>query len=406
MTSPRAGAIAVVQFAGPGVADVLHEVFRPDRGWSEQTDPARLMFGQVIDREETIDEGIAAIAGDGESCVAEVTVHGGVRIVERVLMAAERHGARVVHIDRGADPIRRPSNDTHSAFVQSGETVIDAEAAACLAVATTRRAVRFIARQRTMLPAALAEIAATIDADPTEGRNRLQQLIDRSRPVRYLLDGATVVLFGPVNAGKSTLINRLTERESSIVSPLPGTTRDWVDASTAIDGIPMRFIDTAGVRDDADERDDANELERDAIGRGLVRVAEADVSVVVLDGAARYPGDFVNQHAAAIAAPHAIVAFNKSDRPASWDVARVQPPGRPVVCVSGLTGDGIPKLVQAILSILSIAELDADAACLFTGRQIEWISQLLSGDIDRNAAEVLRAVLHRTGQVIQDVAGV
>lgn len=328
--------------------------------------------------------------------VVELSVHGGVRIVERILMVAERAGARVVRGNDACGPAiaGEAGSDAHE------EMNIDEEAAECLTAARTRRCVRFISRQRTLLPAVLEEIAVALDTDPDECRTRLQQLLDRSRSARFLLTEATVALFGPVNAGKSTLINRLSERESSIVSPLPGTTRDWVDATVSIEGVPLRLVDTAGIREATDA------LERDAALRGLVRVADADVRVAVLDGSVEFPGAFWERCGDMLAGRRALVVLNKCDLPAAWDAARVREPGRAVVRVSGRTGEGIADLVQAILSNLSIADLGEELACPFTARQIEWISQLLSGDIGGVAGGALRAAAHLRGRVKRGVPGI
>lgn len=379
LTPAGCGAVAAIRLHGQGVRAALRSIFVPRRRSSSDTVATdRLTFGRFVDGDETLDEGITAVREDGRGGhIAELTVHGGVRVVERMLLVLERVGGKI--------ETRPPSFDGR-------RTLIDVEAEATLARCKTRRAVRFIARQRTALPEGLRDILNECERSETRGRAMLADLMERSRSSRYLVEGATVVFFGPVNAGKSTLINRLFDGAQNLVSARAGTTRDWVDAAVAIDGVPLRVIDTAGVRIEGE----GDGLEAEAIERGRSRLREADVQVIVLDGCTSDRERLFERYAADLDLERAVVVANKCDLPGAraWD-----PIGSGCaaeVVVSGLTGEGTTLLRGSILGVLPIDELDGDGARLFTDRQSSWISQVLSDGSDGSVQDAIRAEMGRT----------
>ena len=374
LTPPGVGAMAVIRIAGTDAHSVLRRIFQPHSGhWPAEVDPQRLMYGRLVDRGDTIDDAIVVVSGHrADRHIVDMTVHGGVRVVERITMLLRQLGVVIQATDPPTD------GDT---------SVFEAEVLAALARAKTKRAVRFLAFQRRALPQALESIARTCDTDEAKGRAMMTDLLERSRPGRYLMDGATVAVLGPVNAGKSTLVNRMFAGARSLVSPQAGTTRDWVDTTTAIGGVPVRVIDTAGARHDAES------LERLAIERGIAQSAEADVQIVVIDGSAPFPSAFLERYRSTIDPGRAVVAVNKSDLPPAWDLSKAGRLAVPVVPTSALTGRGTPELTRIVLDVLSIAVSDPDKPCLFTMRQRDWISRLLSGHTERCSSQAIRAAI-------------
>ncbi len=378
MTPGGMGAMAVVRLAGDGAVAALGSMFASHSGVApESIEPDRLTYGRFVDRSdekdpangETLDDGIVVVRPDARGGHSvDMTVHGSPRVVERLCLLAKRAGAVL---------------DPHPSEVRSTWTTIDAEVASALARAKTRRAVRFIARQRTTLPAELERIATAYERSADEGRTQLARLIERSRRAQTLIDEAQVVFTGPTNAGKSTLINRLFDRARSLVSPQPGTTRDWVDAEVAIDGIPLRVFDTAGWRERADA------LETDAIARGLEQLRNADAQVIVLDGSAPFPTAFLNHLHAHLDPNRAIIAMNKADHRAAWRPDRLPAPGSPVIATSGLTGEGASELRATLSQMLSIVE-DATLPTLLSAGHIDRMSQLLSDEAGPICAQKLR----------------
>ena len=187
----------------------------------------------------------------------------------------------------------------------------------------------------------------------------LKQLADTFQYGRLLSDGLCLAIAGKPNVGKSSLFNRLVSNDRAIVTEFPGTTRDVLTETVAIGGVPVRFADTAGVRDALDT------VESLGVGRTLATVAEADLTLVVLDSSRELDGDDSAVLARVEDRPH-LVVINKEDLPAQWEGVE----GRKSVRVSALTGRGLDNLVQEITGyIVERRPADADTFVITNERQ-------------------------------------
>lgn len=344
-------AVAVVRISGPAsgaVVAALCGALPPPRRLSLRTlrDPAS---GETLDRALVAwMPGPATFTGED---AAELHLHGGLAVRAAVLKAlAARPGCRPAE----------PGAFARRAFLNGRMDLTEAEGVADLVAAETeaqrRQALRQldgalgrqVAAWRDRLIDLLAGTEAALDfADEGDVddaaldaalfaradalRDEITAALTDARRGQRLREGFTVVIAGPPNAGKSTLLNALSRRDAAIVSATPGTTRDAIEVHCDLGGLPVVFVDTAGLRETADP------VESEGIRRTRARMAEADL---VLRLAASGPDDRVVSAAAEPPPGRCLTVRTKSDLPG--------PAFGEDVAVSAVTGDGLDRLLAAI----------------------------------------------------------
>ena len=299
-TPPGMGAIGIVRLSGPGAKDILSHIFLPLSPTFENFRPWRLHRGRVLDWNGFALDDVLAVfmpaprTFTGED-TAEIHCHGGPVVVQAVLESVLRHGARQAH--RGEFSRR--------AFVNGRMDLSQAEAVAELIAAPSREAMRYgmnrlegLLGQRTRelsakLEALRASLCLAVDFPEEETEeleptalcasiddvvSALQRLLSGSRRANVIQQGAQVVLAGAVNAGKSSLLNALLGRNRALVTDIPGTTRDYLEESCDLAGLPVRLIDTAGLRQGV------GPVERLGVACSREKMTQADAVLLVLDG--------------------------------------------------------------------------------------------------------------------------
>lgn len=356
-TAPGEGAVGIVRISGPAAVAILARV--TGRA-AARFRPRELVLCEVREPDggARLDEVLAVHMPAPRSYTGEDVVelqgHGGAANLGRVLDAVLRAGARAA----------APGEFTRRAFmhgrldltqVEAVAQVIGASSARAHAVAQAQLGGALGARLRGLrarVVAALAEVEATIDfpdeaSDAAIGavladelgalRHALAALAASHREGRVLGEGLVVALVGAPNVGKSSLLNALAGVERALVSPVPGTTRDWLEARVVWDGVAVTLVDTAGVEDRlASTRAGAGEvtaLEQRGVALGQARAAHAEVVVDVRAPGVAGAGD---GRAAA-----QLVVWNKVD---------LAPAPAGVLGVSALTGAGLEALRAAILA--------------------------------------------------------
>ncbi|HUW81645.1 MAG TPA: GTPase [Phycisphaerae bacterium] len=359
------GAIATVQLVGPDAIRIAQDVFRPaGAGAQGAYDPRRLVLGRVCDEGQTIDQAILAlrILNDG-SQVVELHVHGGVRVVQRVIQALQRRGAVL------ADG-RAQSADVWGI----GQSRLWRDALELLPLAKTRRVVEWLANQPKALGHRLGELragAAAQGADLAAVADELRAIAGRYRQARLLIEGVKVVLTGLPNAGKSTLANCLVGRQASIVSTQPGTTRDWVCHAGALQGVPITIVDSAGLASSGCP------VEADSEQRALEQAAGADLRLVVVDASVPLQGEAVALVRRIAVLGAALVALNKTDlAPATSSAQLATATRQRVVPVSAIRGTGMAELGRASLDVVGLTGVVGGAVCPVTVAQAKLVSRV------------------------------
>lgn len=370
-TAPGAGGVGVIRLSGPKSHDILRSMFRPAGKNFRDFTPRMLHHGHVLDAEgrEADDALVVFFPGPhsftGEDC-AEIQGHGGPAVLAALLDSVLSRGARMA--ERG--------EFTRRAFLNGRMDLSQAEAVAELIAAPSREGVylasakldgllgRRVEALRERLEYLRQRVCLAIDFPDEEGEclppQEFTAIADEvAAGIRALLagyerarcwrEGALVVLAGRVNAGKSSLMNAFLGRERAIVTEKPGTTRDYLEEQTTLAGLPVRLVDTAGLRDHSE---DSIELEGMRRGRELAKNARCVLLVLDgslsrenadLDDAFRAEGALVDE----LGPERSLVVWNKADLcPLPESACRFH--GADVLPVSARNGEGVDELAAAI----------------------------------------------------------
>jgi tRNA modification GTPase len=410
------------------------------RGIGEPEAHARATFARVVDpasESQTIDDAIVtAFHGPhsytGETLV-EIAAHGSPVILDTLVRSALAQGEAL------GLPVRlaAPGEFTQRAFLSGRIDLTQAEAVHDLIAAQTLNQARVAAQQlggalsRRVAPAkeSLLHLIALLEAGmdfasgelddvdvvpPTQiaaaidsVREPLQALADTFQRGQLLRNGAAIALVGRPNAGKSSLFNRLLERERAIVTPIPGTTRDTLEEAISLDGIPLRVIDTAGLRYvGEDSGEGIDEAEALGIARTHEALAEADLILYIIDVSAP-EGSLEDMPSLSFAGRPHIVIHNKIDllHDAEIETGAIR--------TSALTGEGIEGLRAAILAQLNASGELAETGLLNNLRQQEAVTETLAALAAAAAAnhdalphELILVDLHSALRALDSLTGV
>lgn len=381
------GGIGIVRLSGPEVLSVVAPLFVSPVGRTIHTlRPRHMHYGFFLDAQgERLDEVLVVHmpgphSATGED-VLEVHCHGGPAITAAILEAVLGKGARL------ADP----GEFTRRAFLSGRIDLAQAEAVAEAIAAPTKEGVRLaqakmsgalsqmVQELRAVVDTLRMQFAAALDFPDEEDdivpqnmimeqvefvKKRLSAAIAGYERARLWREGASIVLIGQVNAGKSSLLNALLGRERAIVSDTPGTTRDYIEETLLIGGMPLRCVDTAGLRLSADH------IEEEGMRRALQLADEADVIVLVVDSSSLDYSDrsakvfnddspelsFLVERKKQFGAHNTIIVVNKSDtnevRADGLVCSLKREYNLPVCAVSAKHAQGLDALTQAIESLV------------------------------------------------------
>jgi tRNA modification GTPase len=299
LTPPGKSAIATIAVRGPQAWPITRQLFEPRSGTlPDEPEKTRHWLGRL--GIESRDEVILAVKETSPFAMLELHCHGGVAVVRMICDLYAQHSAQVV----------------------SWRTYLGDNLQIMLAQAPTTRTASILLDQTCIDWPKLLEQASA------ETRQRLQELIPLGR---HLIEPWRVVIAGPPNVGKSSLMNALAGYTRSVVSPTPGTTRDVVTARLAIDGWPIEMIDTAGLRQAP------TGLEQQGIQRARAALEQADLRLWLLDGstvAPILPDEKLDW----------CYIINKTDLPSGWDCQQFPD----ALSISARTGAGIAELCALI----------------------------------------------------------
>ena len=368
-TAGGAGGIAIVRVSGGEAEAILKQMFIP-AARREYFESHRLMYGRAVDEGgDTLDEVMAVLMRAPSTYtredVVEIHCHGGSASASAVLGRALALGARMAS----------PGEFTRRAFMNGRIDLARAEAVMQLIGANSQAAARaslrqleggvsgFVRQVSDRLKDVLALLEASTDfPEEVEEEATAREVVEAlrmnageirkrgdRRSARLLREGASIVLAGRPNVGKSSLLNALLNQERAIVTNIPGTTRDVLTERISLGGVMAEISDTAGLRDTEDP------IERIGVDRAKQATERADVVLIVLDAAR--PLDPSDVELVKSADERSIICLNKSDLPAVLTAQQLEAlTDARIMGISAQTGAGLDELIDELRHRVAVGE--------------------------------------------------
>lgn len=424
------GGIGIVRLSGPDAANILERLFVPASPLpTGRPQPRALHYGHIVDPAtgQVVDEVLAAHmpapATYTRQDVVEIDGHGGIVALRRILGLCLRHGARLAEA----------GEFTARAFLNGRLDLAQAEAVLDVVRSRTEVSLQAAVDQlagrlsdqlrplRARLVDALAYTEATLDfaedeippqdigqalAEAAAGLERL--LAEAERGIVYR-QGVRVAIVGRPNVGKSSLLNRLLRTNRAIVTDVPGTTRDTLEETLNLRGIPVVLVDTAGIQAEPDDP-----VERLGVERSRAALAQADLALLVVDTSQPLT-DADRAIAGLVRGRPAIVVLNKVDLPAHAELGGDA--SLPAVRVSALSGQGLDALEEALVeTVLSGGVAASEAPMVTNPRHKEALERALDhvraagaahdrGELPELLAIDLSAAVQALGEITGQAAG-
>lgn len=427
------GAIAIVRLSGPEAIPIANHVFRSPSAKMLQEQPTHTIhYGHIMDPklDEVVEEVMLSLMKGPKTFtredVIEINCHGGLVSVNRVLQLVLQYGARLAE----------PGEFTKRAFLNGRIDLSQAEAVMDLIRAKTDRAMnvalgqmdgklsRLIASLRQALLETLAQVEVNIDYpeyDDVEEmtlpmiieksgwvKKEIDYLLQTSTQGKILREGLSTVIVGRPNVGKSSLLNSLVQENKAIVTDIAGTTRDIIEEYVNVRGVPLKLVDTAGIRETEDI------VERIGVERSRQVLKQADLILLVLNQSDELtPED--ERLFEAIEGMDVIVVLNKTDLERKMDLDQVkQLAGNSKIVTTSLLSDaGVDQLEEAIATMFFEGSIESgDLTYVSNARHIALLHQArntiedaIQAAHDRVPIDMIQIDVTRTWEILGEITG-
>lgn len=374
-TAPGIGGIGIIRMSGENCFDVLEKIFKQKN--SQNIDDIKgysIKYGTIVDNDEIIDEVLVSYFKAPKSYTAEnmceINSHGGVVIMNKILDLCIRNGAEIAE----------PGEFTKRAFLNGRMDLSQAEAVIDIINAKTDKEAKISLEQlegnlsekisniRKKIISVMADIEATIDYpeyDLEEVTNaKILKILDEVDIIldsleksfyngKILREGISTAIIGRPNAGKSSLLNLILNEERAIVTDIEGTTRDTIEEYISIDGVPLKIIDTAGIRNASDE------VERIGVQKAIEIAKKSDVVIAIFD-ISRPLNKEDQEILELLKDKNSIVLLNKIDLDRKVSLDEIKNINKPIVEISTKTREGLDELYSEISKLFKLKEIAND----------------------------------------------
>ena len=374
-TAPGIGGIGIIRMSGENCFDVLEKIFKQKNSKKiEDIKGYSIKYGTIVEGDKIIDEVLVSYFKAPKSYTSEnmceINSHGGVVIMNKILDLCIRNGA----------DLAEPGEFTKRAFLNGRMDLSQAEAVIDIINAKTDKEAKISLEQlegnlsekitniRKIIISVMADIEATIDYpeyDLEEVTNaKILKILDEVDIIldsleksfyngKILREGISTAIIGRPNAGKSSLLNIILNEERAIVTDIEGTTRDTIEEYISIDGVPLKIIDTAGIRNASDE------VERIGVQKAIEIAKKSDVVIAIFD-VSRELNKEDEEILELLEDKNSIILLNKIDLDRKVSLEKIQSINKPIVEISTKTREGLEELYSEISKLFKLKEIAND----------------------------------------------
>lgn len=374
-TAPGIGGIGIIRMSGENCFEVLEKIFKQKNHQNiDEIKGYSIKYGTIVDNDEIIDEVLVSYFKAPKSYTAEnmceINSHGGIVIMNKILDLCIRNGAELAE----------PGEFTKRAFLNGRMDLSQAEAVIDIINAKTDKEAKISLEQlegnlsekisniRKIIISVMADIEATIDYpeyDLEEVTNaKILKILDEVDIIldsleksfyngKILREGISTAIIGRPNAGKSSLLNLILNEERAIVTDIEGTTRDTIEEYISIDGVPLKIIDTAGIRNASDE------VERIGVQKAIEIAKKSDVVIAIFD-VSRPLNKEDYEILELLKDKNSIILLNKIDLERKVSLEEIKSVNKPIVEISTKTREGLEELYLEISNLFKLKEIAND----------------------------------------------
>ncbi len=384
-TAPGIGGIGIIRMSGEKCFEILNKIFYPKNPYNiENIKGYTIKYGHIKENEKIIDEVLVSFFKAPHSYTAEnmceINSHGGIVIMRRILDLCLKNGAELA----------QPGEFTKRAFLNGRMDLSQAEAVIDIINAKSdieakegiKQLEGFLAQEIAKIKQKILDLMTNIevsidypeydvedllDNEIAEKlgniKNELQKLEKSFHNGKIIKEGIKTAIIGKPNAGKSSLLNAILKEDRAIVTEYEGTTRDTIEEFVNINGIPLKLIDTAGIRDTE------NEIEKIGIEKSKKLAKEADLSIVIIDSSKNIEKED-EEILKSVDCNKSIVVLNKSDLGSVIDKnIEILNRFKYVINISALKRDGINDLYDTINKMFNLNEINFDNEIVITNER-------------------------------------